>query len=259
MKLDCVLTATDNNPLYVDFIPIFIKSWKKLYPYVDIKIIFINNDIPQHLIEYKDNLILFEPIEGIMTSFIAQFIRLLYPCILDEYKNGVMITDMDMLPMSSTYYTENIKNFSDDKFIYYREACLYDYHQIAMCYNIGLPSVWREIFEISNLNDIRELLKNIYSTIEYNGIPGQKGWSTDQIYLYKKVFKWSKNSNRFVIMKDKNTGFKRLDRGTFTLSLNDTLINNIISEVYTDYHALRPYLKYKEVNDKIVDLLPLKN
>jgi len=75
----------------------------KLYPNVDVKIILIAKQIPDQYLEYKDNLILFEPIEGILTSFISQFIRLLYPCIL-HYQHGVMITDMDMLPMSKTYY-----------------------------------------------------------------------------------------------------------------------------------------------------------
>ena len=32
MKLDCVLTAVNENELYLDFIPIFIKTWNKLYP-----------------------------------------------------------------------------------------------------------------------------------------------------------------------------------------------------------------------------------
>ena len=45
MKLDCVLTACNMNPLYSDFIPIFIKTWNKLYPAVDVKIIFISAPI----------------------------------------------------------------------------------------------------------------------------------------------------------------------------------------------------------------------
>ena len=36
MKLDSVLTAVNVNPIYIDFIPIFIKTWKKLYPTVDV-------------------------------------------------------------------------------------------------------------------------------------------------------------------------------------------------------------------------------
>ena len=44
MKLDCVLTAVNENHLYLDFIPLFVKTWKKLYPKVDVKIIFIGNN-----------------------------------------------------------------------------------------------------------------------------------------------------------------------------------------------------------------------
>ena len=42
MKLDCILTATNDNPLYLDFVPLFIKTWKKLYPTVDVIIILIS-------------------------------------------------------------------------------------------------------------------------------------------------------------------------------------------------------------------------
>ena len=51
MKLDCVFTAVNENKLYLDFIPIFIKTWNKLYPDVDVKIVLIAKDIPEDLIE----------------------------------------------------------------------------------------------------------------------------------------------------------------------------------------------------------------
>jgi hypothetical protein len=39
-----------------------------------------------------------------------------------------MITDMDMLPMNRTYYTENIKSYNNNKFIYYRENICFNLH-----------------------------------------------------------------------------------------------------------------------------------
>ena len=107
MKLDCVLTAVNDNNMYLDFVPIFIKTWNKLYPLVDVKIILISKEIPEHLKEYQDNIILFEPLSNISTAFISQYIRLLYPAILN-YQNGILITDIDMLPMNKTYYIKNI-------------------------------------------------------------------------------------------------------------------------------------------------------
>ena len=90
MKLDCVLTAVNENTLYLDFIPFFVDTWNKLYPDVDVKVVLIMSEIPSNLEKYKNNIILFKPIPSINTSFISQYIRMLYPCILN-YKNGVMI------------------------------------------------------------------------------------------------------------------------------------------------------------------------
>ena len=92
---------------------------------------------------------MFEPIDNVLTSFTAQFIRLLYPCILN-YKNGVIITDMDMIPMNRTYYTENIKSFDNNKFIYFRENVLFEHKQLAMCYNVAVPKIWKDIFKINS-------------------------------------------------------------------------------------------------------------
>ena len=36
---------------HYDFIPLFIKTWNKLYPDVDVKIIFISDSIPTKFIK----------------------------------------------------------------------------------------------------------------------------------------------------------------------------------------------------------------
>ena len=76
MKLDCVLTAVNENKLYIEFIEFFIKTWNKLYPNVDVKIVLVAKKIPDEFSEYKNNIILFEPIDNISTSSISQIIRL---------------------------------------------------------------------------------------------------------------------------------------------------------------------------------------
>ena len=57
MKLDCILTACNTNESYLDFIPLFIKAWTKLYPDVDIKIVLImdtdTDTIPYKFKNYK--------------------------------------------------------------------------------------------------------------------------------------------------------------------------------------------------------------
>jgi hypothetical protein len=253
MKLDCVLTAVNENKLYLDFVPIFIKTWNKLYPEVDIKIVLIAKNIPENLLPYKNNIIIFEPIENVLTSFTSQFIRLLYPCILN-YKKGVLITDIDMLPMNRSYYTENISSYDDSKFIYYRENICNEFNQIAMCYNAATPKIWKEIFNINSLNDIVCRIKDVFTSNIIKEGHGNTGWSTDQIVLYNNVINWNKITNNFVILKEQNTGYKRLDRSAFR-NIDNNIRNNIITGKYTDYHMHRPMKKYSKLNYEIYNLL----
>ena len=254
MKLDCVLTAVNENILYLDFVPIFIKTWNKLYPDIDIKIILIAKNIPEHLLLYKNNLITFEPIAGVLTSFTSQFIRLLYPCILN-YKNGVLITDIDMLPMNKTYYTKNIMEYDINKFIYYRGNVCLQSNEIAMCYNVATPEIWKDIFKINSLNDIVNYIKNISDNKTIKQKSRKSSWCIDQITLYNKVTEWNKKTNNFVRVNELQTGFNRLNRNAFDIS-HPNIIKQITECIYTDYHCYRPMSKYADINWKIYNLLP---
>ena len=256
MKLDCVITATNENPLYIEFIPLFVKTWNKLYPNVDVKIILIAEKIPEEYLGYKDNIILFEPIENVFTSFTSQFIRLLYPCLMN-YENGVMITDMDILPMNTFYFTEHIEKFSNNKFIYFGEM-FRKKHQIIMCYNVATPKIWKDIFGINSLKDIRNTIKTVFQKNEIEEGSGNKGWFIDQQFLYQLVMNWNKKTDNFVCLKEKEIGFRRLDRGTF--NLNNRVVRLYISNgIFSDYHCYRPMSKYSEINNAIYELLPLQN
>lgn len=264
MKLDCVVTSVNNNPLYIDFIPLFIKTWKKLYPDVDVKIILIHDNIPKKFQSYKQHIILFPPIKNVSTAFTSQYIRLLYPCIM-KYKNGILISDMDMLPMNKYYYTENIKHISNDKFVYMRDVLL-NHKEIAMCYNVATPNTWSDIFDIKTLHDIKVRIKDVYNKNTYVDIHGGKGWNLDQLHLYEKIMQWNSVTNNFVTLNDQFTRFNRLDR-IHCFNLIERKVTMIIHNssastsekikngFYSDYHCYRPYESYKEINEKIYNLL----
>lgn len=255
MKLDCVLTAVNESELYIDFIPLFIKTWEKLYPDVDVKIVLISDKIPKKYIEYKEYIILFHPIKNISTSFISQYIRLLYPALLN-YKNGILITDIDIIPMNNKYYTENIIPYNNSNFIYYRENVCFKYNQIAMCYNIATSKVWKNIFNIHTLQDVIDRLINVYKNINYEEGHGNNDWCTDQIDLYKYVMKWNDTTKKLICLKENETQFKRLDRHRFKFPLHHQLKEYIQNGFFADYHCLRPNKNnYKEINNYIVDLL----
>lgn len=254
MKLDCIVSACNMNPLYCDFIPPFINAWKTLYPDVDVRIILISDVLPTELQQYSEHIILFAPLPDVSTSLISQYIRLLYPCILN-YENGIMITDIDMLPMNSKYYTKNIEPFDNMKFIYLRNVC-FEYDEIAMCYNVGLRQTWADIFNIHTLEDITTRLMEVSKRIVYLEGHGNVGWNTDQKDFFKYVMNWNNKTNNFVFLNDHETGYMRLDRmHRHTVEMSPELQMAIHKGLFSDYHCLRPYSKYKELNDYIVSLL----
>jgi hypothetical protein len=241
MKLGTIVTATDTNPLYCEFIPIFIKAWKTLFPECDVVIVLIANEIPDNLKDYSNNIKLFSPIKDTHTAFQSQCIRLIYPQFI-ERNEGVLITDMDMLPMNRFYYEDAIKSISNDTFIAYRDVLLPN--EIPMCYNVALPSVWKDVFS-------GETLEKWYTRNIYDGNHGGCGWNIDQIVL---IEKFNQYSGKKVILNDRITKYKRLDRSGSNFN-DPSLKDKIKSGMFSDYHCLRPYLQYKQINDFIVDCL----
>ena len=252
MKLEYVLTSCNLNPLYYDFIPIFIKAWKKLIPDIKIVIVLIAKEIPLEFLDYSENIKLFFPLEGVHDSFISQYIRILYPCILDS-NGGVLITDMDMLPMNSEFYLKNIEKYSNDKFIHYEHPRVLP-NEYAICYSVALSETWGEIFKVKTEDEIKNTLKNVYKSFNYSCVPGQEGWNKDQLDLYTFINLWNHKKDRFIILKQNETKFNRLDRIYFR-GINKNLQVSIKKGKFTDYHALRPYKNHKKINDEVVDLL----
>ena len=116
--------------------------------------IFVGNQIPMEIIQYSDNIILWDENLDLNTAFVAQNLRIYYPALLDNIPDDelVMITDMDMLPTNSKYYCNNLEKFTINDFIYYRHI---DGNQIYMCYNAAHPSIWKKVFNINNKEDIK--------------------------------------------------------------------------------------------------------
>jgi hypothetical protein len=245
MTLGTVVVATDLNPLYLDCIPIFIQSWTTLFPEVDIVIVLIANEIPSHLKVFEKYIRIHPPLPGMHTAFQAQCIRLLYPQTITRHE-GVLITDMDMIPMNRDYYERAISDKSDYAFIAYRD-CMLPY-EIPMCYNIAIPPIWKAVFK-------GETLETFYKRVKhYDGNHGGKGWDADQLIL---IEKFNAYNGAKLILNDRITNYNRLDRYDLrTGNMNlDGLKTNIMNKLYTDNHILRPYSQYKSMNQYIVNSL----
>lgn len=242
MKFTTVLSACNNNPEYACFISYFIDSWKKLFPEVKCIVIYIDEIIPENLKKYEENIILFKPLPGISTKYISQNIRLYYPALLNV-DGGVMITDIDMIPLNRDYYLKNIDQYDDDIFIVYRKA---SDDQFAMCYCLANSKVWGKTFDIKNIEDINKYLTE--NGKFYTGVKGDRTWFFDQIILTIAIRKYQK----YVILNDKKQNFNRLDREYIDLYIknSDKILKSIKMGKYSDFHL--PKIEYKEFIEKVI-------
>jgi hypothetical protein len=159
-----------------------------------------------------------------------------YAALLDlSAGEGVMLTDMDMLPMRASYYISDLESFTDDDFVYYRHI---EGNEIFMCYNTAHPSLWSKLFNIKSRADIENRLFKEYN-FAFNGVPGTTGWFTDQYIMYNTLKDYPK-------LKVLNRQIKRLEMDEYVYRLNsgDT---NFIGE-YDDAHFHRSYYQ----NEKLI-------
>lgn len=251
MKFGTVVSAVNTVPYYMMFVGQFIKAWKTLFPDVNIIIVLVADTIPDELQAYAKYLHLFPAPPGVSDVLVSQCIRLLWPRFLDT-TDGVLITDIDMFPMSRGYYEDPIAPLSPDTVAVYRtDGVLVNGNprEIYMCYVCASPMSWRGLFGDEPHQDV--LLRWAQDS----------SWNKDQIELVKAYAAWNGPKRMF---SDNETKFLRFCR-TFAekkwetperqLFENKDLMRRLIwAEYFTDYHALSN-LSSRETNDYIVDLL----
>ena len=153
-------------------------------------------------------------------------------------------------PLNKQYYVDNIKNIDESNFVIYRDV-ISEYNQYPMCFCMANSNIWKEIFQINDEDDIRKTIYSWYS--EYNDYmissPYSSAWAADQYKLFEKVNTWNKN---IIKLKDEDTGFKRIDKHTPNIyECAEFYKKEIENGVYSDFHLLRPFNKYKNLYDSL--------
>jgi len=234
MRLTTVIASVNNNPEYYMFIPKQILFWGKFG--IRFIAIFIGTNIPEELIPYSDNIILWSKNLDLHTAYVGQNIRLYYTAILDLPDDElVMITDMDMLPCSPDFYKNGLEQFKKEDFIYYRYIDKQE-KQIYMCYNAAHPSVWGSCFGIKTVDDIERKIYENYQ-ISYNGIPGSDGWYIDQVIMYNALINYPN-------LKVLNRPLRRLEMWMYYNHISNQDSQFFIN--YDDAHFHRSFFSNKQ-------------
>ncbi|MEM3062866.1 MAG: hypothetical protein QW303_04910 [Nitrososphaerota archaeon] len=253
MKIDLVLTASNINDHYIHLYPLVHRVWKEKFN-LDCYLILVADKIPDFLETYGNHIILFKPIAGLNTIFIAQVVRILYPA-LYENKN-ILITDVDIFPISYEYFIDPILSVPENNFVSYRNKFL-NRKMVSICYNLANSNTWKEIFQIKKMDDVITLLKMWYDD-GYTGEKNCKGWFTDQIKLFEYLDRWRRsNIGRWTIFDDRELNFCRLDKRqrSYIIHNYSRVKEDLRNKKFTDFHSIKPYSKYKYLIEEIVDII----
>lgn len=243
VKLDCILTAT--NDKYVHWSPYFVKFWKKLFPHVEVKIIYVGSQLPDTMKLVREHFIILDIsdtiISSLNTGYIAQNIRLYYPSLL-PYQNAVLLSDVDMLPMNRSYYTDPIRDVSSDMFA--------SYNRTAICYNAASPKTWSDLFSINTIHDCFSQLISRYPN-DYTGGRACPGWQTDQHVLAQQLLKWKDRNSRFIRFDNKN--MLRLDRCRKPMNDQHVCISDMTQKLQAEINSLKFTDFHPKFNKQFID------
>jgi hypothetical protein len=250
-----VVLACDLNPQYLSVWPLARRAWRALAGLEPILVLVAQRrEVPLEL--RKDECVhVFEPIDGVHTALQAQCVRLFYPALVDTHA-AVLTSDVDMIPLNGAYFREPLRRIPDSHFVSYRDVLL-ELEEIPICYNAALPRTWANVSGIESLADVRDKVRELVVDVDYEGVHGGRGWTTDQRTLYGMLVDRGRRSRDVWILDDYYTRFRRLFRTYVEKwdSISPEARSGLTRRTYSDYDCLLPHEgRARELNEKVLEL-----
>jgi hypothetical protein len=230
LQINYAVVSSDDS-YYADFWPIVAKGWKR----IGITPVFFKIGPTWGFYEDAHGLVYEVPaIEGVKTSWQAQVIRIWAYKVLT---GNIILSDMDMLAISSDYFNKNAEPHEEDKIVIYG-ADAYQDNEYPMCYILANDKVMKGIIKQETWGEFAAyLLQNC----------GQ-GWGTDQWFMTKSCKEYG---NLVKLNRGWNSGGvanKRLDRIGWDYRCEN-------AKDFIDCHLLRPYNENKEKIDNLISCI----
>ncbi len=229
-----VILATDTHEDYIEFWPIVAKAWKDVMGITPTLALIAKEGI--EIDASLGEVIRFDPIEGIPTSFQAQVVRLLLPTLFPD--DICIVSDIDMVPLKKEYFIDTVKPYSRDAFVVFRDnAYRAQECKFPMCYIAAKGQTFKEVFNIDQNGSIEQKMREWYAL--------NLGWNTDELVLYESLKNWDGWKARGVKL-GHGVG-NRIDRSCW---MYDPQF--LDQGYYIDAHCPRPYSAHKKTIDDLV-------
>lgn len=236
LELKRAILATNNNENYIQFWPIVAPLWSEMGLIPTLALIGDENcQVDTSL----GDVVRFKPIPGVPEYLQAQTVRHLLPILFPN--DGCIISDIDMLPISRSYFKDGAAPCPDNAFLIYRDKAYgWCEPKYPMCYFAAKGSLFQKVFQVTTYDEINDKI------LEWSHLG--HGWNTDELVLYQHVIHWEKEGGH-VFRLGHGVG-PRLDRLWWDLGNLAQQIDYII-----DCHCPRPYCAYKDSIDKVFNAI----
>lgn len=251
MKIDRVIVVLNNNKNYVSFWNVFSKIWKTKFK-VTPTLMFVGTDD-----ELKENdlsqkygeIIRLEPLsEVVLDSSLDWSVTwaLFYgPTLFPE--EVCMTSGIDQLPLSDKFIA-SISEDSKESYIVGFAGAYRDIPNIfPSSHHVALGKTFKEMYEIED--DWHSEIRKVFNTrSRYTRLSGNY-WGLDEAYSSERLL--DSNSDKIVYKDIFHSDWVpyRLDRGGI-LSYD---VEKLKSGFYTELHAPRPYEKYEQYLDTLIE------
>jgi hypothetical protein len=260
MKKVLVLCSVNDSPEYLSAVEGASRCWNSISNSditFEFKVIHVNkgfNRFPNKVMLKVEE---FDVPGDINSVFASQMLRIL--CADQFDYDGVLITDVDILPLDPWYFINPILSTEPSKFLVFRNV-ISEEHQYPICYLYANPQIWRIVLgEDKPIHRLRNHWDQVNRT-EYKSQRGSISWTYDQRWIFSRLNSpVCKDMVDFPYPMDEN--FARLDRVNLSSRLSWFFI---LTKRYTDYHRKLPvkfFGKFTEVviRCKITFLLKYKH
>jgi hypothetical protein len=216
MKLNRVILSSNDNPKYLDLWPYVAKAWREIIG-IEPVLFFIGPHSKVIELSKYGQVIQVYPHPDLDIVNQSQSIRLWASTKFVE--ENLIISDMDMLPISKQYFLDSIKDFPDNSIISYTSDVMkYGFYlrspQLPMCYLAGKGETFNDILGISKNTSWEFFIDTL--------VKERMGYGTDQRFFYKQLLKWGPKSDRYIGLERGWIGgkvaVKRLDKVTWPTS-----------------------------------------
>jgi hypothetical protein len=256
MNNNYIITATNYNPLYYEFLPSVYYMWKKYCPNCKFILGFVddrkdkNNNFIEKIKKYCDELHIINTIKGVESSILGKITRM-WLCSLYE-DNICTNVDIDQYLLNFDWFKNKIKEATNDKFVCIgHNMYLNTEHdgKWSMSFTTAKSNIWKKIINPNSLKfqdwiNKNKIISNPIDNKESLSLSFTK-FSDESLLRYFVVKHPDSNFISNVLHKEnREDGYllkckKRVDRGWWH-KFNINLLHN---NYYIDSQPLRPFNK----------------